>query len=263
MATIHLAQMLYIWPLITFFSFPLLIPQALKPLISAYLAFQTPRNGVRTTSPSWTKHLSSAIFLVITTALSLAIVKYNTIIHPFTLADNRHYMFYIFRYTIRRGGWIPVLLVVPYMVCRWLAWGALSGSSAADEQRKQNPKRDCAQSHPVAASTALIWLLATALSLITAPLVEPRYFIIPWVIWRLVVPSWDVPPALTRRLGDDHAVSKGLSIVKKYNLLLWLETIWFVFVNAVTMYVFLMKPYQWRAEDGTLLDEGRLQRFMW
>jgi alpha-1,2-glucosyltransferase len=31
----------------------------------------------------------------------------------------------------------------------------------------------------------------------------------------------------------------------------------------VTGYIFLAKPFQWRAPDGSLLDEGRWQRFMW
>ena len=152
-----------------------------------------------------------------------AIVKYNTIIHPFTLADNRHYMFYVFRYSILRAWWVRYALVPVYVVCGWLCWVTLRGhrapsprdratewlctpfvaaaqeeakdgadarafvASAAPESRQprvSSPPR----MEPPTTSTALVLLLATALSLMTAPLVEPRYFILPWVFWRLHVP---------------------------------------------------------------------------
>lgn len=261
-ATIHLAQMLYIWPLFAFFSVPLLLPYALQPATAVFRAFRTQRTT--TSRPTlWIKFISSAAFLLITVALSLAVVKYNTIIHPFTLADNRHYMFYVFRYTIRRARWIPFALVLPYTICRWLVWSALSGSSDAIEWQKEEPNRLYGPYAPPKSSTALVWLLATTLSLITAPLVEPRYFIIPWVLWRLMVPLWQVPASVIHSLDRGSSVRKAFAVVQKYNILLWLETAWFVIVNAATMYIFLMKPYQWKSEDGTLLDDGRWQRFMW
>lgn len=262
-ATIHLAQMLYIWPLFAFFSLPLLLPYALQPVAAAYSAFRRQHNPSSSLPVSWIKTLSSTAFLVISVVLSLAIVKYNTIIHPFTLADNRHYMFYVFRYTIRRARWIPLALVLPYTICRWLVWSAISGSSKAIGWQKEEPDRLYGPYAPPKASTALVWLLATTLSLITAPLVEPRYFIIPWVVWRLMVPPWQVPASVIQSLDRSGSVRKALAIVEKYNLLLWIETVWFLAVNAATMYIFLMKPYQWKAEDGTLLDGGRWQRFMW
>lgn len=90
-------------------------------------------------------------------------------------------------------------------------------------------------------SFALIWLLATALSLITAPLVEPRYFILPWVLWRL-----HVPPS--------HGSIAGFSVERSR---LWGETLWFLAVNAGTCAVFLGKEFEWASEPGTV------QRFMW
>lgn len=247
---------------------------------------------------------------------ALAIIKYNTIIHPFTLADNRHYMFYVFRYTIRRSNLIRYTLVVPYVFSQWLVWGTLSGSftwlangcmqpspsaskyinhpftgsQTASSKSGLNPssrqrkavanKSTGVDSNPscesVSTSTAIIWLLATALSLITAPLVEPRYFIIPWVTWRLLIPSWNIQRTLPSLWSDttDASTTSGkgdgqsaqrliLQQFGTYDLRLILETAWFVVVNVATMYIFLFKPYQWKAEDGSLLDEGRLQRFMW
>ena len=38
---------------------------------------------------------------------------------------------------------------------------------------------------------------------------------------------------------------------------LWLETFWFLLINAVTGYMFLYKGFTWPQEPG------RIQRFMW
>lgn len=266
------------------------------------------------------------VYLLATINLSLLIVKLNTIIHPFTLADNRHYMFYIFRYTIRRATWIRYALIIPYTLSRWMTWGTMAGCSewlfivhgdecssyyhrARDapyishpfwvprvgEFRQTNadvprPIQDISpvaevtqqrqlqkildkdplalSSEPTSTSTGLIFLLATTLSLITAPLVEPRYFIIPWVIWRLLVPGWrlhdhDEPTNIVKDLSRNPYLGKVVHFFKRYDLRLILETGWFIAINVVTMYIFLFKPYVWKAEDGSILDEGRLQRFMW
>ncbi|KAK0669295.1 family 59 putative glycosyltransferase [Cercophora samala] len=264
-ATIHLAQMLYIWPFFAFFSLPLFLPSIFgfvtRPLQTIHSLIIGP-NALFT--------IPWALF---TALLSAAVVKYNTIIHPFTLADNRHYMFYIFRYTILRSPLTRLLLVVPYTLARWLVWASLASAPSATQASKPKPKPRTAaaqQKAPAvtkddnpltlldsptsvsattpATSTAILWLLTTALSLVTAPLVEPRYFILPWVFYRLLVPSWSFTP---------------LGVGKKVDLRLILETVWFVAINAVTMYLFLFRPYIWKDNEGNVLDGGRLQRFMW
>lgn len=270
--------MLYIWPFFAFFSLPLLLPYLVALLDKAWAMLNFGRQEASqglppaTTVPTRSK-LLAAIYLLGTLLISLAIVRFNTVIHPFTLADNRHYMFYVFRYTIRRATWVRYALVVAYTISRWLVWGVFSGSAGetsvparADEKQPTTSQEDRTF---VPTSTAIIFLLATTLSLITAPLVEPRYFIIPWVIWRLLVPAWHLPKGAER--GMSEAADKSNSIVvrrvlqyaREIDIRLVLETAWFVLVNLATIGTFLHKPYQWRAEDGTLLDEGRLQRFMW
>ncbi|KAF5680089.1 alpha-1,2 glucosyltransferase ALG10 [Fusarium circinatum] len=371
-ATIHLPQMLYIWPFFAFFSLPLLVPYAL-PIINIVLrimpragsptstskavpeaetnaepasfSFKSRRSGSSkkdsTTGSSDRKYprlskpleISSFIFevkliiwplyLLATTVLSLAIVRHNTIIHPFTLADNRHYMFYIFRYTIRRASWIRYALVVPYTLSRWMTWGTIAGCSrffaihtracsvygngtekppflshplvtnvgfstrqthaafpAEITENSQDTSKDqelskaleddpiLASVMPASTSTGLIFLLATTLSLMTAPLVEPRYFIIPWVMWRLLVPAWRLHDHgyhgdVTSRLSNHPKTRPLFEIFQHYDLRLILETCWFIAINIATGYIFLTKPYIWKAEDGTVLDNGRLQRFMW
>ncbi|OHF00481.1 DIE2/ALG10 family protein [Colletotrichum orchidophilum] len=385
-ATIHLAQMLYIWPLFAFFSFPLFLPSVIGVLRFIHGLFGTifktstvksvqSDNGTSsrkhtlggstqdgstkkqklqsqnsteqhssaqtpTTSHVLTllqKLIGSKLYQVLLTPslllLTLLIVKFNTIIHPFTLADNRHYMFYVFRYTIRRPGLFRYYLVAPYTLARWLCWDALGGcgqggclsdhtadcsgrytalrpspwhnnpfSTPTPYPREAKPsatepledsetvassaeRKEAKDQHnpyaiitladptsyttePTASSTAILLLLATTLSLMTAPLVEPRYFILPWVFWRILVPAWRLHehaathPALakTERLP---VLGSLVRFGKKFDVRLVLETLWFAIVNLVTMYIFLAKPYLWRSEDGRVLENGRMQRFMW
>ncbi|KAL2016327.1 hypothetical protein VTK56DRAFT_3868 [Thermocarpiscus australiensis] len=307
-ATIHLAQMLYIWPFFAFFSGPLFIPSifALITIPFRYLqslrdrqpgASPRKRNQIATAKTSTSSGTRSSALIdipyaLLTLLLSLAVVKYNTIIHPFTLADNRHYMFYIFRYTILRSPSRRVSLVAAYTLCRWLAWDQLSrGSTATDadaDEKPNNPQRNVpvqptpppssyssslavldtpiagpASSTRPSTSTALVWLLATSLSLITAPLVEPRYFILPWVFYRLLMPAWPVPAPSEEDTTGSCIPAWLWRVGRRIDLRLVLETVWFVAVNLGTMYMFLFRGFYWRGADGEVLDGGRVQRFMW
>lgn len=302
--------MLYIWPLFVFLSLPLLLPHVVQ-IYTATCSILSTRNekatnheSVKSADPLW-KQAILGIYLLITTLISALIVRFNTIIHPFTLADNRHYMFYVFRYTIRRGALTRLALVVPYTLCRWVIWGTLTGSFAwpletivardpqaaegtqlllnnhpfaiestpptavTGPKAKRGTKRPAVtrappqnswmktwSTEPASTSTCLVFLLATTLSLVTAPLVEPRYFIVPWLVWRLLIPEW-------RPRSGGSLPPKLADMCTRHDVRLLLETGWFIAINAGTMYMFLFKPYRWRAEDGTLLDEGRWQRFMW
>lgn len=329
-ATIHLPQMLYIWPFFAFFWAPLavpVIPQLIKSPLDALGISRRPGSATsdKNDHPADDATLAAAWFGQVCTtkayrplvamgvvALSALIVRYNTIVHPFTLADNRHYMFYIFRYTIRPSPAVRLLLVVPYALCMVISWSVMSGfgskrahaattsqrftnhplaftSSSVETNTKADAKEGalgreekhtatlsnepvCQFADPTTASTAILLVVATALSLITAPLVEPRYFIIPWAMFRLFVPAWKQTglPTPPPRHDGDHSLSgwariSGLltNLAKSHDLRLVGETVWYLAINAVTMYIFIRWPYIWRAEDGTVLDGGKLQRFMW
>jgi len=241
---------------------------------------------------------------------SLMVIKHNTIVHPFTLADNRHYMFYVARYTIRKSLGFRYQLFWIYLGSAILTLGSLSPTLKKIKNQHARFKRQSGyvfmnrpfpdpttvEEDPIGStklspvdfsttpstkafawanleedespkqtthlSTIMLWCLATALSLITGPLVEPRYFIVPWLLWRLETPAWTETEHLSF-LRSVPLLNKLPKLGKKRDIRLYLETIWFILVNLVVCTIFLLKPYQWRAEDGTLLDEGRLQRFMW
>jgi alpha-1,2-glucosyltransferase len=257
-ATIHLPQMLYIWPYMVFFSFPILIPIALGPLIK--------RQGFDLLA-IW-KILPRIWVIILFVIISTAVVHFNTIIHPFILADNRHYVFYVFK--ILRQSWIIKYLAVPiYVICGWLVINALhypnnedkpipseSGSEKAIIARKNAVQ---ARDHRIGVS--IVWLATSSLCLITAPLVEPRYFIVSWVVWRLQIASGVYEDETEQSLQESkERVRQTKSI---YNLnprsrtWLMVETIWFLIVNAVTCYMFLWRTFEWSSQPGVK------QRFLW
>ena len=300
--------MIYIWPYFAFFSWPLIYRQVLPATIRP-LRFPAavPRKVVTCT----------------TMAAMLVVIHYNTIVHPFTLADNRHYMFYVFRILLRHPS-IKYLAVLVYFNCAWAVLSALGGRPTGRQASEQGPsskKRKVPREEPFPpspqldtspmkrtkskerspsslpiptfgprmtempqhdgispttpkkqkkrtpghrASFILIWFLATALSIITTPLVEPRYLIVPWVIWRLHVasprPKKDHAEAGEKKPNDTgERLLEAFKAVfyKRHDHRLWLETMWFLIINLATGYIFLYWGFEWPQEPG------KVQRFMW
>ncbi|KAJ7293771.1 glucosyltransferase [Mycena rebaudengoi] len=143
-----------------------------------------------------------------TAAISLFMaitVNLYTIHHPFLLSDNRHYTFYVWHRVYMRFS-APYLLIPIYIACAW-AWFLRVGVQQTLLQTLLLP----------------VFVLPT---LLPTPLLEPRYFLIPYILLRSQVP--DVP-----------------------TWALALEGIWYAAINAGTMFVFLYLP-----------REG-VGRFMW
>ena len=270
-ASLHVAQMLYIWPYFMFFSWPIIGPNILRRMLPQNLL------PIALRSRSAKSHLPRPIIALPIMAVMLITVRYNTLVHPFTLADNRHYMFYVFRLLLRHR--LTKYAVVPvYFTCAWTVLTTLGDTGAdrtaesaelkkpAEEGKKSNDPLTSTPNHTRGArvSFTLVWLVATTLSLVTAPLVEPRYFIIPWITWRLHVP---VPPSPSMiRSSESGSHNDKFTARPRKNLMsmlwerkchLWLETLWFGVINLVTFYVFLHKGFKWPQ------DPDKIQRFMW
>lgn len=248
--------MLYIWPYMAFFSAPLLYPYLLNSIISKKHLPDFISQYIAT--DAWL-HPARVWVLAFRIIAGLLIVHFNTIVHPFTLADNRHYVFYVFRILLRHPP-VKYVAVPAYVLCGWAVLKALSAGALAtlptppsDSRGKSvtttapTPRQPISKPSAPPVSFVLVWLLTSTLCLVTAPLVEPRYFIIPWLLWRIHVPiptrepgSRMGPHAL---LGPDHR--------------LWLETAWLCAINAITAYLFLYRGFAWPQEPG------KIQRFMW
>lgn len=248
-ASIHLPQMLYLWPFLMFFSWPAVLPQLANPL----LLQRTPRLWL--------------IGLVVTSML--AVVHLNTIVHPFLLADNRHYTFYVFK-ILRLAPWKWYAAVPVYAACAWLSVQALgsksgfSGGPGVKGSRGRRPSTSSGRGDSIRVeadtnriSFFMVWLLSTALSLITAPLVEPRYFIVPWLMWRLHLPdSEDVlSQDATAASGASNRVRRLLKSFAKQSV--WIEIAWYMLINLITCRLFLYHGFEWQQEPD------QVQRFMW
>lgn len=309
-AGVHLAQMLYIWPYFVFFSWPLLI----APIINVVVPKKFLPKYVDYGLPEKQQKLPGIVAALVVLPVMLAVVHFNTIVHPFTLADNRHYVFYVFRLLLGIHPAVKYAAVFAYFLCGWavisaFGWTTLQApprllqvppakaasptlNAPAKEQPKENrsslranrravskktnpqqPKqepispevyakiqqhiiqRQNEQPQAPRVSFVLVWLTATALSLVTAPLVEPRYFIIPWVMWRLHLPPLPTLAAVRQRRpqNEDERARADMAT----NLPKFLESVWFMVINLVTGYVFLYKGFEWPQEPG------KIQRFMW
>jgi alpha-1,2-glucosyltransferase len=300
--------LLYIWPFIIFFSWPILLVPVLNLLVpNTYLP-----TLLNYGFPKKQKGLPRLYTILMILPIMLAAVHFNTIVHPFTLADNRHYVFYAFRILLGYHPAVKYAAVLIYFLCGWavisafgfssiipppklmqvppsMAGSAKQPSESAQNEEPPKPRRNRRSAAPKKASQAsesppvsretfaklqehiaqrqkhqkqaprvsfvIVWLAATALSLVTAPLVEPRYFIIPWVMWRLHLPPQPTPAVYRQQRPSDSKEALRADWATYFPL--FLETAWFLAVNAVTGYVFLYKGFEWPQEPGAI------QRFMW
>jgi alpha-1,2-glucosyltransferase len=143
---------------------------------------------------------------VIVCSVMMVTVHFFTIHHPFLLSDNRHYTFYIWRRIYMLHPVVPYILTPAYLACAW-AWFLRVG-------REQTLLQ------------TLILPVLVMPTLLPTPLLEPRYFLIPYVFLRVQIV--DMPP---------------WAVV--------LEGLWYAAINGLTMGVFLYKE-----------REG-VGRFMW
>lgn len=164
----------------------------------------------------------------------------NSIHHPFLLSDNRHYTFYVWRRIFRSHPLVAYALSPGYLAC-FYAWFVRlycpprrrsSNVANGSIPNSNNPTRFL----PPAKSMlhALVLPLCLLPTLLPTPLLEPRYFLVPYFLLRLQV--------------NDQADEGRLSGVS-WGVLL--EGIWYTFINWATMSIFL---YRERPGVG---------RFMW
>ncbi|XP_051131361.1 dol-P-Glc:Glc(2)Man(9)GlcNAc(2)-PP-Dol alpha-1,2-glucosyltransferase [Andrographis paniculata] len=142
--------------------------------------------------------------------IGLFSVKFFSIAHPYLLADNRHYTFYLWRKLINYC-WSAKYLMVPLYFYSWFS----IISNLAKNQKKL---------------WVLAYVFACAATLVPAPLIEFRYFTVPFFFLVL------------------HC-----NITDKSLLLLG---IMYLSINCFTMFMFLFRPFSWKHQAGT-------QRFIW
>ncbi|GAA5883041.1 hypothetical protein JCM16303_006805 [Sporobolomyces ruberrimus] len=170
-------------------------------------------------------------------------IRNFTIAHPFLLADNRHYAFYLWRRIINVHPLARYALTPGYLFASRLVYQALIDSKT------------------MRLSTFLLFTLSTLLVLVPTPLIEPRYFLTPFLLLRLYIspPSFGGSPSTSRTSSSRRAR-------------LVLEAVLYALVQVACIWLFLKKPFEWDVKvgaNGKGLDGrderelGRKQRFMW
>lgn len=96
--------------------------------------------------------------------LFVIIIYMNTIVHPYMLADNRHYLFYIWNKFYGRFWWARFITVPFYLVSLVILYHSISMRSAGFQ---------------------LVYTICTILSVALQQLIEVRYFILPFLIVRI------------------------------------------------------------------------------
>lgn len=193
--SLHMPQLYYFIAAATFFGWPVLLAGKSGPLAL-----------VRSVQ---NRMLGTKIRCLITVAACIVIdvtVKHFTIHHPFLLSDNRHYTFYVWRRIYLAHPLVPYALAPVYLACAW-AWYVRVGD---DQSLLQS----------------LLLPVLIGPTLLPTPLLEPRYFLIPYVLLRAQIKE-------TRMWG------------------VWLECAWYMMINFVTMGVFLY------------FERKGVGRFMW
>jgi alpha-1,2-glucosyltransferase len=98
----------------------------------------------------------------------------------------------------------------------------------------------------------LLFLLCTIATLTPTPLIEPRYFLTPFVILRILAAPTP-PSAPAPKTKGEAPQARGVELASYVPAL---EAGWYVAVNAIALGVFLTIKFRWPAEEGW-------QRFMW
>ncbi|KAL3098997.1 hypothetical protein niasHS_000985 [Heterodera schachtii] len=153
--------------------------------------------------------LPAALFV----AFSLfSIVHLFTLEHPYLLADNRHFTFYIWQRIFQRHWLVKYALVPVYAICAVFIWHTMETDTV----------------------TKVAFAVSTSACLVPAHLLEFRYFVVPFAVWRLLLNYRNQP-----------------------RWILCAELALHFVVNAIALHLFFNRPFRWASEPE------QWQRFMW
>lgn len=196
---LHVVQIFYCFSFMTLFTWPVWLSPA---KLIKYVKFVTIDNyGLN-------------LILNIGSMVAIKYIIDNfTIVHPFLLADNRHYTFYIYKKILSHPS--SFILTVPvYHFSTWNIIDALLLNS----------------SFSLSPITTLTFLGAIFITIIPSPLFEPRYYIIPVILLRLFIAS----PNESRTL--------------RHNI----EFVWNILVNSIYFIIFFNYEFKWASEGDII-----------
>lgn len=204
--SLHLVQVFYCWTFVGGLTLPIWLSQ--RTLVD-YLKFTVGRYG------------SKIIITIMSYFAIYYVVKNYTVVHPFLLADNRHYTFYIYRRILSKP-YSQYLVVPVFHFFQWLVPYMLS----------QTPSYSRVKLSTVG---IVAFMAITTLTIIPSPLFEPRYYIVPLVLFRL----------FTKLQLTSHNVRNHMY-----------ELVWYLFINGLVFILFFNYEFTWLSEPG-------IQRIIW
>ncbi|KAF4528764.1 hypothetical protein B566_EDAN016951 [Ephemera danica] len=155
------------------------------------------------------KKVQTLILLII----SLMAVHLNTLAHPYLLADNRHYTFYIWKRIFESNAWARYALCPLYIYCLYCVNDSLKLQGLVTPMVK------------------FALALCVSATLIPQRLLEPRYFILPYLMVKM------------------NFANRG----DRYGIFVTTDLYVAILVNIVTIYIYCACPF---AKDSCV-------RFIW
>ena len=147
-ASIHIPQLFYFSLFVLIFGSSLWIPQ----LLNAHKIFR-----------SW----RIMLIIVILAVVIAIVVRYNTLVHPYMLADNRHYTFYIWNRFYGKFDWARFAVIPVYIFGLVTIFSSLDGSIGFK----------------------IFFIFSSVMTLCLQKMIEVRYFLVPFLLLRLNLPK--------------------------------------------------------------------------
>ncbi|CEP63132.1 dolichyl-P-Glc:Glc(2)Man(9)GlcNAc(2)-PP-dolichol alpha-1,2- glucosyltransferase LALA0_S07e03092g [Lachancea lanzarotensis] len=221
-AGIHLVQLFYCIAFITVFSMPIWISKLGICQYQSRIKAKKVRTGLE-------------LFAI------MFIIRYFTVVHPFLLADNRHYTFYVFKRIIARN------FIFKYVLMPWVYHFSVFNYLEAMRSKIMHfhPVLPIEIKNPTELPvqlTHISWtalIICTFLTVVPSPLFEPRYYILPFMFWRIFM-----TPVGEGLFADQKTDFGELRVCKR----LFLELVWFLCINTVTLAVFILHSFTWDSE---------------
>ncbi|CDO94785.1 unnamed protein product [Kluyveromyces dobzhanskii CBS 2104] len=176
----------------------------------------------------------------------MLIIRFFSVVHPFLLADNRHITFYLFKRLIGRGQLVKYWVMAPiYHFSTYIYLEVMRPSTMIFHPILPIEVKDPIDL-PFQLSniswTALI--LCTFMTVVPSPLFEPRYYILPFIFWRIFV-TMPPEPFWGNAEGTVTATKRHLS-----------EFAWFMLINVMLYIIFKRVDIKWETETT-------LQHIIW
>ena len=182
--------------LVQFFYCALVISASYS--LSASLSFL---GGRRSHGKKKKKQLAIELFwAAVGLSIIAVVIKRFTLVHPYILADNRHYTFYVWSKVLGKSERVRLLLALPYFIAL----------------RRMHACLSAAQTQLV----VLAYFVCMAATVVFAELLEFRYFILPFAMYGTLAKPLPIPQALATLLAF-NSVNLALEVIFLYRPFTW------------------------------------------